>query len=424
MGNSLLPLLITGMMIIPWSLSSQIGINTSSPDASAIVEMYSTQSGLLIPRMTTVQRDLIAGPATGLQIYNLTSQDIEINTGTPATPLWEGTKGNGGAGITSVTETTEVTNASTTDVIIPGMSITPTVGTYLVLFNGQYEGVVGESISTAQGVIDLQAIYDQLISFPVTHPNHAAVFGNGETITPGVYFLAGAISLAGTLTLDGQNDPNALFIIHTGGAFTSGAGTIVTTINGVNANNIFWVSEGASSLAANTTIKGTMLAHNAAVAIGAGSDMQGRLFSTNGAIAFGPGTIIVPSGTSIIDHGVLSSFVMFTSLGALSNTEPSDITGDVGSHSGAISGFENLNGNVYGPGQPPPPAPTTHATFSIYQNNVLITSWSRTSDVSSPLISLQSMATVAEGQSIDVRWRVDEGPVKIENRILSLVKAD
>ena len=243
----ILNFMITTMMLIPWSVSAQIWINTVTPDSSAIVEIYSSQGGLLIPKLTTIQRNLIEGPATGLQIYNLTSQDIEVNTGTPAIPLWEGTKGNGGTVISSVTGTIDVTNSSITDVIIPGMSIAPPAGTYLVLFNGQYAGVEAESVSTAQGVIDLQAIYDQIIAFPITHPNHAAVFGNGETITPGVYFLAGAISLSATLILDGENDPNALFIIRTGGAFTTGAATIVTLINGANANNIFWVSEGASS---------------------------------------------------------------------------------------------------------------------------------------------------------------------------------
>ncbi|MBC7885429.1 MAG: DUF3494 domain-containing protein [Saprospiraceae bacterium] len=424
MRYTIFPFLFTALMVVPLSLSAQIGINTTTPDASAIVDIYSTTGGLLIPRLSTIQRNLIVSPASGLQIYNVTNQDVEVNTGTPAIPNWEGTKGSGGTAITSVTGTSEVSSESITDVIITGMTITPPAGTYLVLFNGQYERAASESVSTSQAVIDLQAIYDQLIAFPVTHPSHAAVFGNGETITPGVYFLAGAISLAATLILDGQNDPNALFIIHTGGAFTSGAGTMVSLINGANANNIFWVSEGASSLAANTTMKGTMLAHNAAISVAAGSDMEGRLFSTTGAVAFGPGIVYIPTGISIIEHGVLSSFVIFTSLGAISNTEPSDITGDVGTNGGAISGFENIDGNVYGPGQAPPPPPNTQITFSIYQNDILIAVSSRTGDVNSSLIALQSMSTVEEGQTVDVRWKVDEGPVTMSNRILTLVKAD
>ena len=424
MKNIFLAFLLPGIMILPFPLVSQVGINTITPDSSALVDLSSTQKGFLIPRMTTEQRNLIEGPAVALQIYNLTTQDIEVNTGTPALPVWEGVKGNNGSYILSVTESSEATTSSTADLIIPGMSITPIPGTYLVLFNAQFESVISESVSTEQGVIDLQSIYDQLISYPVTHPNHPAVFGNGETITPGVYFLPGAISLAATLILDGENDPDALFIIRTGGAFTTGAATIVSLINGADARNIFWVSEGASSLAANTTMKGTLLANNAAVSVAAGSDLEGRLFSTTGAIAFGPGTAYIPTGLSLIDHGVLSTFVIFTSLGAISNTEPSDITGDVGTNGGTITGFENINGNIYGPGQPPPPAPVTRITFSIYQDNILIDASVRVCDIKSNIISLQSMATVAEGQAIDVRWSIDEGPVKITNRILSLMKTN
>jgi hypothetical protein len=48
---------------------SNIGINTSTPNASAILDVTSTDKGLLIPRMTMAQRDAIPSPATSLLIY-------------------------------------------------------------------------------------------------------------------------------------------------------------------------------------------------------------------------------------------------------------------------------------------------------------------------------------------------------------------
>ena len=45
------------------------GIGTTTPDASALLEMKSTTQGILIPRMTLVQRNAIASPAKGLMIY-------------------------------------------------------------------------------------------------------------------------------------------------------------------------------------------------------------------------------------------------------------------------------------------------------------------------------------------------------------------
>ena len=48
---------------------AQVGIGTTTPDASSALDITSTTKGLLIPRMTAAQRDAISSPATGLMIY-------------------------------------------------------------------------------------------------------------------------------------------------------------------------------------------------------------------------------------------------------------------------------------------------------------------------------------------------------------------
>jgi uncharacterized protein (TIGR02145 family) len=60
--------------------NAQVGIGTSSPAASAKLEISSTTQGLLPPRMTTAQRDQISSPAIGLIIFNTTSDKLEIRT--------------------------------------------------------------------------------------------------------------------------------------------------------------------------------------------------------------------------------------------------------------------------------------------------------------------------------------------------------
>lgn len=52
-------------------------VGAGSLDASALLEIISTSKGVLLPRMTTTQRDNIASPATGLTIYNTTTSQYE-----------------------------------------------------------------------------------------------------------------------------------------------------------------------------------------------------------------------------------------------------------------------------------------------------------------------------------------------------------
>jgi uncharacterized protein (TIGR02145 family) len=61
------------------SVSQGISINTSglAADVSAILDVSSTSQGLLIPRMTTLQRNGIGSPATSLLIFNITNNCFE-----------------------------------------------------------------------------------------------------------------------------------------------------------------------------------------------------------------------------------------------------------------------------------------------------------------------------------------------------------
>ncbi len=56
-------------VLITASTYAQVGIGTSSPDASAALDITSTTKGLLMPRMTNAQRLAIASPVAGLQVF-------------------------------------------------------------------------------------------------------------------------------------------------------------------------------------------------------------------------------------------------------------------------------------------------------------------------------------------------------------------
>jgi trimeric autotransporter adhesin len=70
---------------------AQVAINTdnSVPDNSAMLDIKSSDKGILIPRMTQTQRDGIANPATGLMIFQTDySPGFYFNSGTSASPVW------------------------------------------------------------------------------------------------------------------------------------------------------------------------------------------------------------------------------------------------------------------------------------------------------------------------------------------------
>ena len=56
-------------ILVGFTMSAQVGIGTTTPDASAALDITSTTEGLLMPRMTEAQRIAISTAATGLMVY-------------------------------------------------------------------------------------------------------------------------------------------------------------------------------------------------------------------------------------------------------------------------------------------------------------------------------------------------------------------
>ena len=71
------------------SMAQSVGINAdgSTANTSAMLDVKSTTKGFLPPRMTTTERDAIVSPATGLVIFNITTNSLEVRTSTSWTLL-------------------------------------------------------------------------------------------------------------------------------------------------------------------------------------------------------------------------------------------------------------------------------------------------------------------------------------------------
>lgn len=101
---------------------------------------------------------------------------------------------------------------------------------------------------------------------------------NGQTFDEGVHHSANAFALTGTLTLDAQGDPNAVFIIQVGAALNTAASSTVALVNGAQASHVYWQVAGAVTTGATSAIVGTIMA-NGAITLGAGTQLAGRALS-------------------------------------------------------------------------------------------------------------------------------------------------
>jgi Ice-binding-like/Secretion system C-terminal sorting domain len=210
--------------------------------------------------------------------------------------------------------------------------------------NGQMHDNDGVS---AQCAADLLIAYNQLNSTTATF-FPGPLLGNGQTLTPGVYSISSAATLNSDLILNAQLGVNAVFIFKIQGAFSTNASSKIKLINGAQACNVFWKVEGLVSMAAGTTMRGTVIANNAAINMNAGDTLEGRALSTTGAITVDGVLVYTPigCGSPILMGPTAPSlastecYALFSSYGAVSNSGITHITGDVGTNVGLTTGFD------------------------------------------------------------------------------------
>jgi hypothetical protein len=71
------------------SFSQGVGIGTTTPDSSAVLDITHTGKGLLVPRMNTISISGINNPAKGLLIYDSLVNQFKVNVGTRTAPNFQ-----------------------------------------------------------------------------------------------------------------------------------------------------------------------------------------------------------------------------------------------------------------------------------------------------------------------------------------------
>lgn len=212
--------------------------------------------------------------------------------------------------------------------------------------NGVMHNADGTSAEAASDLLIACGLIDNMV--PAYFP--APLLGNGVTLTPGVYSIAGNASLDLDLTLDAQGDAHAVFVFQIQGSLSTAANSSIVLKNGALACNVFWKVEGLVSMASNTSMKGTVIANNAAIVMSTGSTLEGRALSTSGAITVDGVLAYIPTdydspvltGPNAPALASLACYALLTGNGEMTNTGISYITGDVGTNVGLTTGFDSL----------------------------------------------------------------------------------
>ncbi len=106
----------------------------------------------------------------------------------------------------------------------------------------------------------------------------------GLELIAGVYGFDSSAGLTGTLTLDAQGDPNAIFIINVGSTLTTASNSAVALINGAQGRNVFFVVGSSATLGTGTDFAGQILALTS-ITLNTGADIAcGSAWARNGAV--------------------------------------------------------------------------------------------------------------------------------------------
>ena len=108
------------------------------------------------------------------------------------------------------------------------------------------------------------------------------------------------LGLSGQLVLDGQGNPNAVFIFQTDSTLITSTGSTVDLINGASECNVFWQVGSSATLGSGSFFVGNILALTS-VTVESSVVVHGRALARNGAVTLDNNVFTQPSCTPSTD---------------------------------------------------------------------------------------------------------------------------
>jgi hypothetical protein len=140
----------------------------------------------------------------------------------------------------------------------------------------------------------------------------------GQTLTAGVYNGASSVFLTGTLTLNGQGNSDAVFIIQVGSTLITASDSSVILTGGAQACHVYWQVGSSATLGTGTDFVGNILALTS-ITLDTGTSLDGRALAENGAVTMDNNIITMPVciSSNVPDNGSTLLMLGFGLLGVL-----------------------------------------------------------------------------------------------------------
>jgi uncharacterized protein (TIGR02145 family) len=229
-------LLILVLLALSLRGFSQIGIGTTTPHASAAIDVTSTTSGLLPPRMTEAQRNVISTPAAGLIVYCTNcgaNGELEIFNGSAWVNMAGGTAAAGPI-VADAPAIGTVTSSSSGQAVVPFTAPASNGGSSITSYTATSSpgGVTGTLSQSGSGSITVTGLTNgTAYTFTVTATN-----GIGTSLTSTV--SNSVTPLPPTVVVNTSASTTLTFMAHNLGADNSLDPH--TPVQGIHGNYYQW----------------------------------------------------------------------------------------------------------------------------------------------------------------------------------------